>query len=129
MLILHGRFGLTWTYRTTCVILDPPRFSAWHEYNPLCWSFAFFTWACAALTCRNVLLTLRITVFCMKSPLKSVWNLPRPKYYNCVKSVRIRSFYGPYFPVIELNTERYGASLRIQFEWGIRTLFTQCISS
>ena len=26
----------------------------------------------------------------------------------CVKSVRIRSFYGPHFPVYGLNTERYG---------------------
>ena len=28
-----------------------------------------------------------------------------PKY--CVKSVRIRSFSGPYFPAFGLNTERY----------------------
>ena len=27
---------------------------------------------------------------------------------NCVKSVRIRSFPGPYFPAFGLNTERYG---------------------
>ena len=31
-----------------------------------------------------------------------------------VKSVHIRSYSGPYFPAFELNTERYGVSLRIQ---------------
>ena len=27
--------------------------------------------------------------------------------YYCVKSVRIRSFSGPYFPIFGLNTERF----------------------
>ena len=41
---------------------------------------------------------------------------------TCVKSVQIRSFSGPYFPVFGLNTERYFVSLRIQSEYGkIRT--------
>ena len=41
---------------------------------------------------------------------------------HCVKSVRIRSFSGPYFPAFELNTERYFVSLSIQSECGkIRT--------
>ena len=35
---------------------------------------------------------------------------------HCVKSVRVRSFFGPYFLVFELNTERYGVSLFIQFK-------------
>ena len=35
-----------------------------------------------------------------------------------VRSVRIRSFSGPYFPVFGLNTGRYGVSLRIQSECG-----------
>ena len=40
----------------------------------------------------------------------------------CVKSVRIRSFSGSYFPSFGLNTERYSVSLRIQSECGkIRT--------
>ena len=43
---------------------------------------------------------------------------------HCVKSVRNRSFSGPYFPAFGLNTENAGkcgpAKLRI------RTLFTQC---
>ena len=44
----------------------------------------------------------------------------RLKHY--VKSVRIRSFPGPYFPAFGLNTERYGVSFRIQSECGkIRT--------
>ena len=41
---------------------------------------------------------------------------------NCVESVQIRSFSGPYFPAFGLNTERYGASLCIQSKCGkIRT--------
>ena len=35
-----------------------------------------------------------------------------------LKSVRIRSNSGPYFPSFGLDTERYGVSLRIQSEWG-----------
>ena len=41
---------------------------------------------------------------------------------HCVKSVRIRSYSGPYFPASGLNTERFGVSLRIRSECGkIRT--------
>ena len=41
---------------------------------------------------------------------------------HCVKSVRIRSYSGPYFPAFRLNAERYGVSIRIQSECGkIRT--------
>ena len=39
---------------------------------------------------------------------------------HCVKSIRIRSYSGPYFPSLGLNTEIYSVPLRI------RTLFTQC---
>ena len=43
-------------------------------------------------------------------------------YVHCVKSVRIRSYSGPYFTAFGLNTERYGVSLRIQSNCGkIRT--------
>ena len=38
--------------------------------------------------------------------------------FPCVKSIRVRSFFGPYFPEFGLNTKRYGVSLRIQFEYG-----------
>ena len=34
------------------------------------------------------------------------------KKQHCVKSVRIRSFCGQYFPEFELNTERYEVPLR-----------------
>ena len=34
--------------------------------------------------------------------------------FHCVKSVRIRSFSGPYCPTFGLNTERCSVSLRIQ---------------
>ena len=51
-----------------------------------------------------------------------------------VKSVRIRSFSGPYFPALGLNTEGYSVSLHIQVKCAkIRTkktpnmdTFTQC---
>ena len=36
----------------------------------------------------------------------------------CVKSVRIQSYSGPFFPAFALNTERQGISLRIQSECG-----------
>ena len=39
-----------------------------------------------------------------------------------MKSVRIGSYSGPYFPAFGLNTERYSIYLRIQSEYGrIRT--------
>ena len=36
----------------------------------------------------------------------------------CVKSVHIQSYSSPYFAAFELNTERYGLSLRIKSEYG-----------
>ena len=48
--------------------------------------------------------------------------IARVQCYNklhCVKSVRIRSYSGPYFfPAFGLNTERCGVSLRIQSKCG-----------
>ena len=47
---------------------------------------------------------------------------------HCAKSVRIRSFSGPYFPVFGLNTERHGVSECGKYraeKLRIRTLFTQ----
>ena len=42
-----------------------------------------------------------------------------------MKSVRIRSYSGPYFLAFALDKERYGVSLRIQSECGkIRTRLT-----
>ena len=42
--------------------------------------------------------------------------------FRCVKGALIRSFSSPYFHAFRLNTERYGVTLRIQFECGkIRT--------
>ena len=35
---------------------------------------------------------------------------------HCVKGVHTQSFFGPYFPVFGLNTERYSVSLRILSE-------------
>ena len=37
---------------------------------------------------------------------------------HCIKSVRIRSFSGSYFPVFGLNAEKYGISFRVQSESG-----------
>ena len=38
------------------------------------------------------------------------------RHQHCVKSVHIRSFSGPYFPVFGLNTRRTTVSLRSQSE-------------
>ena len=47
------------------------------------------------------------------------------KEHHCVKSVRLWSYSGPYFPSFRLNTERYGVSFRNQSECGkIRTRIT-----
>ena len=44
---------------------------------------------------------------------------------HCVKSVRIQSYSGPYFPAFGLNKGRNGVSLPIQFECGeIQTRIT-----
>ena len=43
--------------------------------------------------------------------------LVRPRKYY-VKSVHIRSYSGPHFPVFGLNMERYGVSVHIQSECG-----------
>ena len=44
---------------------------------------------------------------------------------NCVKSVHIRSYSGPYFSAFRLNMERYSVSLRILSECGkIQTRMT-----
>ena len=49
----------------------------------------------------------------------------RNKKLHCVKSVRIRSYSGPYFNVFGLNRERYRVYLPIQSECGkIRTRVT-----
>ena len=40
------------------------------------------------------------------------------RFLHCVKSVRIRSFSGPYFPAFGLNTEKYSVYLPIQSECG-----------
>ena len=40
--------------------------------------------------------------------------------YHCVKSVRILSFSGPYFPAFGLNTDKYFLSLCIQSKYGTR---------
>ena len=58
------------------------------------------------------------------------------KMYHCLKSVRIRSFCGLYFPAFGLNTERYpflslfnpNAEKYGREKLLIWTLFTQCIS-
>ena len=37
-----------------------------------------------------------------------------PKVIDCIKNLRIRTYYGPHFPAFRLNTERYRVFLRIQ---------------
>ena len=70
---------------------------------------------------RN-LKTLRVEINTYGSLLIPLLTEKLPDDLHFVKSVRIRSFSGPYFPAFGLNTEIYSVSLRIQFECGkIRT--------
>ena len=45
-----------------------------------------------------------------------LWKWKKNEATHCVKSVRIRSFSGLYFPTFGLNAGRYSVSLRIQSE-------------
>ena len=68
----------------------------------------------------GILLNLRFWNAC-DSPNEVHLNLS----IHCMKSVRIRSYSGPYFLAFALDKERYGVSLRIQSECGkIRTRLT-----
>ena len=68
-------------------------------------------------------ISLHFFIGCLAQILLGSFSIPRNlsvlrKDLHCVKSVRIRSFSGPYFPTIGTNTERYGLLLRIQSECG-----------
>ena len=54
-------------------------------------------------------------VTCLEERVRCRWLVPG---YHCVKSVCIRSYSGPYFTAVGLNTERYGVSLRFQCKCG-----------
>ena len=57
-----------------------------------------------------------MTSFYMKGNIGVKWvkiSFSSFLHSHCVKSVRIRSFPGPYFPAFGLNTEIYGVFLRI----------------
>ena len=58
-----------------------------------------------------------------KEIIEKLWNMFKVNnnfsvYNHCVKSICIRSYSGPFFPVSGLNTLRYSVSLRIQSECG-----------
>ena len=68
---------------------------------------------------------------------KMIGHIPTLWPFQCVKSVRIWSFSGLYFPAFGLNTEKYGVSLSANISpnagkygpkklW-TRALFTQCL--
>ena len=59
---------------------------------------------------------VRPDIFTLFTSLQGQYFLRITYFSQCVKSVRIRSFSGPYFPAFGLNTERYSVSLRIQSE-------------
>ena len=67
----------------------------------------FFMWPAKSHSVAKILLAISETSY-----MKIIW-IPT----HCVKSVRIRSFFGSYFPAFGMKTERYGVSLRIQSEW------------
>ena len=101
----------------------------------------------ACQKCRtNIFLHIKIAVknfqicynFLVRNLRFQIVNSNQPKIsesnLHCVKSVRIRSFSGPYFSTFGLNMERYNVSLCIRatvkkYQPGklrIRTLLTQC---
>ena len=49
-----------------------------------------------------------------------VFFLNELRFRHCVKSVRIRSYSGPYFPGFGLNTERYKVSQRSISPYSVR---------
>ena len=64
-------------------------------------------------------------VTCCKYCWISCWIKFVISLIHCVKSFRIRSYFGPHFPVFRLNKEIYSVSLRIQSECGkMRTRVT-----
>ena len=74
------------------------------------------------LVCTKIFVQECIYLGCMCEPTRISKNIFSK---HCVKSVRIRSYSGPYFPAFGLITERYFVSLRIQSECGkMRTSIT-----
>ena len=87
-----------------------------------------FTCSCAQKKFKRLILSVMIklivlavhvnTIILCSAPLFQLW----PGKNNilnqgrCVKSVRIRSHSGPYFPAFEQSKEGYGVSLHIQSE-------------
>ena len=56
---------------------------------------------------------------------KTFYQKGKLRKLHCLKSVRIESYSGPYFPTFGLNMKRYSVSLRIQSKcWKIRTRIT-----
>ena len=90
------------TYLKTPVFVTPQDFSV---------MFGSFSTLCTK--------ELNCIVYCrdiQKILLKFLWKC------HCRKSVRFRSFCGPYFPAFGLNMERYSVPLRVQSECGkVRT--------
>ena len=60
--------------------------------------------------------------------LLHIRNMPAmsPKTFHCVKSLRIPSFSGLYFPAFRLKSERYSVALHIQSECGKNLLHSAC---
>ena len=73
----------------------------------------------------NLLLMLQLFALTRPSSFQLKWQPLYPQWVlsfaggwqrksQCMKTVRIRSFSGPYFPAFGLRTERYRVSIRIQ---------------
>ena len=54
----------------------------------------------------------------LSTSVKRVFFQEELQNVHCIKSVRILSFSGPYFPAFGLNTEIYGVNLRVQSKCG-----------
>ena len=76
-------------------------------------------------------LTLKVSTISKVLYLLIEGYLTYSQVFHCMKSVRILSFSGAYFPAFGLNTERYRVFSPHSGKYGpeklqIRTLFTQC---
>ena len=82
------------------------------ENSTVFWCFQGVEKGCIGNEWVNMKVVIEIVIF--QTLIYFSWIIT----FQCVKTVCIRSFSGPYFPAFWLNTEWYGVSLRIQSKCG-----------
>ena len=113
--------GTLFLYRYLLIIFNNFDISAW---KASCARTLIITWVPEFVRLQNALPNTRQWAFSTTCIFSAIFIRVTPKKDNihCVKSARIRSFSGLYFPTLGLNTEKYSVFLTIQTECGkIRT--------